>query len=120
MGLFTNPVVLDTRSFSFRAQQVDKNSVVGDYIEDAAAIAAASLLTVKHRTQGAVKSHLLQRTINRVPAADAAAILRKITINVTLMADPLFTAAEVQDEVDIVVAALGQTGFVQNMLTSKI
>jgi len=46
MGLFTNPVVLNdgvgARTFSFRAQQSDKKSIVGDYIEDAAAIADES------------------------------------------------------------------------------
>lgn len=120
MGLFTNPVVLDTRSFSFRSQQQDKKSVVGDYIEDAASIAAESLLTVKHDSTGTTPRHLLQRSIWRVPAAATDGILRRITVNLTITADKLFTAVEVQDELDIIVDACGETGFVSGMLTSKL
>lgn len=121
MGLFTDPVVLDTRSFSFRAQINDqKNVTAGEWVEDAASIAAKSLLTVKHRKQGSVDSHLLQRTIYRVPAAATDGVLRKITVNLTVLADSLFTSTEVQDELDIVVDATGETGFLQNLLNGRI
>lgn len=120
MGLFTNPVVLDLRSFSFRSQQSDKKSVVGDYIEDAASIASESLITVKHDNTGTTPRHLLQRSIKKVPAAATDGVLRRITINGTITCDKLFTAAEVQDEVDVFIDAWGEANIVSGLLTSKI
>lgn len=125
MGLFTNPVVLTdgvdtTRNFSFRAQRADNKSVVGDYIEDSSQpIAANSLLVVKHDTRS-VPRHLLQRQIDRIPAAATDGTRRKITVNLTITADPLFTDAEIQTEVNILIDAAQEAGFVLGMLSSKI
>lgn len=125
MGLFTNPVVLTdgvdaTRNFSFRAQRADAKSVVGDYIEDSSQpIAAESLLVVKHDTRS-VPRHLLQRTIKKVPAAATDGVRRQVTANLTFIADPLFTDAEVQTEVNILIDAAQESGFVLNMMSGKI
>jgi len=124
MGLFTNPVVLNdgaaSRTFSFRSQQADKKSVVGDYIEDAAAIAAKSLLVIKHDNSGSVPRHLLQRTTYVVPASATDGVRKPITVNFTTMSDPAFTAAEVEKEVKILVDATQETGFVQGFLSGKL
>lgn len=126
MGLFTNPVVLNdgvdaTRNFSYRAQRTDKNAVVADYIEDSSQpLAAASLLTVKHDSRKTPR-HLLQRSINRRPAASAATDpLLPITVNFTVTASPLFTAAEIQTEVNIAVDAVQEANFVSNLLSGML
>lgn len=125
MGLFSNPVVLTdgvdvTRNFSFRAQRADTRSIVGDYIEDSSQpIAAESLLVVKHDTRS-VPRHLLQRTIKKVPAANTDGVRKQVTVNLTITADPAFTDAEIQTEVNILIDAAQEAGFVLGMLSSKI
>lgn len=125
MGLFTNPVVLTdgvdaTRNFSFRAQRADTKSVVGDYIEDSSQpIAAESLLVVKHDTRNTPR-HLLQRSIKRVPASATDGIRKLITANLTITCDPAFTDAEIQTEINILIDAAQESGFVNGMLSSKI
>lgn len=126
MGLFTNPVVLTdgvdvTRNFSFRAQRADTKSVIGDWIEDSSQpIAAESLIVVKHDARN-VPRHLLQRTINRRPAAWAATEpLAKITLNLTVTADKAFTAAEIQTELNILIDAAQEANFVSNFLSGMI
>lgn len=121
MGLFTNPVVLDTNhTFSFRGQEFDKKAIVGIYVEPAAALAAESALTVKHDKSGAVTRHLLQRTIKRTPSADSTAGLKRITVNFTITADPLFSDTEVAEEVAIMKSALNAADVVKNMLLNLI
>lgn len=120
MSLFTNPVVLDTdHTFSYVGQEFDTRASVGVYTEDAAAISAESVLRVKHDNKGIVPRHLLQRSVNRVPSADTDAGLKRITINFTITADPLFSSTEVQEEVDILIDATGEANFVKSMLLSK-
>lgn len=125
MGLFSNPVVLTdgvdvTRNFSFRAQRADTKSTVGDYIEDASQpIAAESLLVVKHDTRN-IPRHLLQRTIKKVPASEPTGPRKQVTVNFTITADPAFTDAEIQTEVNILVDAIQEVGFVLGMLSSKL
>lgn len=125
MGLFSNPVVLTdgvdaTRNFSFRAQRADTKSTVGDYIEDSSQpIAAESLLVVKHDTRS-VPRHLLQRSIKRVPTSATDGVRKQITANLTITADAAFTDAEIQTEVNILIDAAQESGFVLGMLSSKI
>lgn len=117
MGLFTSPVTLDTNHiFTYRGQEYDKKAIVGVYVEPAAALAAESKLVVKHDPNGAVPRHLLQRSIKRTPSADSTAGLRRITINLTVVADPLFTDTEVSEEFAIMVDALGETNVLKNLL----
>lgn len=124
MGLFTNPVVLNdgvgSRTFSFRSQRPDEKSVVGDYVEDAAALAAESLLVIKHDNKPTAPRHLLQRTINIVPAANADSEFKRVTLNFTLTCDKEFTAAEVLPEFVTMVDALGEADFLTNFMLSKI
>jgi hypothetical protein len=124
MSLLTTPLVLNDGSsdhtFSFRAQQPDKKSVVADYIEDAATIASKSLIVVKHDTSGSVPRHLLQRTIYREPAAASDGVLRRITINLTVVADPLFTIAEVEEEFNIVRDLVDEADLIDGLLQNKI
>lgn len=121
MGLFTDPVTLDTdRIFNYKGQEYDKRSAVGVYYEPAADIAAQSELVIKHDENGSVPRHLFQRSIMRVPAAAADGVLRRITVNVTVVADSLFTETEVQDEVDISVSGIAQTGFVKSLLQGAL
>jgi len=91
---------------------------VVEYIEPAAALSAESLLTVKHDDSGSVKRHLLQRTTKRVPSADSTAGLRRITVNLTVVADPLFTDTEVSEETDILLAGAAVANFVKNFMNS--
>lgn len=121
MGLFTNPVTLDTNHiFSFRGQEYDKKAIVGVYVEPAAALSAESKLVVKHDPSGAVNRHLLQRSIKRTPSADSTAGLRRITLNFTVVADPLFTDAEVAEEFAILVDALGEANVLKNLLLNLV
>lgn len=124
MGLFTSPLVINDgvadRTFTFRSQQPHKTSVVGDYIEDAASIAAESLLVVKHDKSGTVPRHLLQRTVWVAPAASTDGALKRITINLTVVADEAFTSAEVTKEFLLMRDAMGETGVVAGLLSSKI
>lgn len=124
MGLFTNPVVLNDgvgdRTFSFRAQQPDSKSLVGDYIEDAAAISAESLLVVKHDLKSTAPRHLVQTTILAVPAAGEAGVYERITINSTVTAHKLFTVAEITPQFVLHQDALGEASFIANFLAGKI
>lgn len=121
MGLFTDPLVLDTdHTFSFRGQEFDKKSIVGVYVEPAAALAAESKLVVKHDQGGAASRHLLQRTIKRIPTADSTAGLRRITMNFTVVADPLFSEAECLEEFAIIVDALGEANVLKNLLLNLV
>lgn len=124
MGLFTDPMTINDgvgdRIFSFRAQQPDTKSVVGDYIEDAAAIAAQSLIVVKHDTKPTAPRHLVQRTIHIVPAANGDSELKRVTLNFTLTCDKEFTVAEVTPEFELFLDALGETSFLSGLMSSKI
>lgn len=121
MGLFTNPVTLDTNHiFSYRGQVYDKKSSIGEYIETAATIASESLIKVKHDPNGAAPRHLLQRSVKRVPAAGVAGELKRITVNFTVVADPLFTDTEVSEETAILIDALGEANVIKGMLTNQL
>lgn len=124
MALFTSPLVLNdgvaSRTFSFRSQQPDKKSVIGDYIEDAAAIADESLIVVKHDSSGSVPRHLLQRSTSVIPASASDGVRKRITINLTVTAHPDFTAAEVAKEYAIMLDACAESGVLSGLLSSKI
>lgn len=125
MGLFANPVTLTdgvdtTRIFSFRAQVADTKSIIGEYIEDGPSIAENSLLVVKHDSRSTTPRHLLQRKTNRKPAAATADTLLPITVNVTFTGSNLFSAAEWQTELNIVIDAMQESNFLSGMLSGKI
>lgn len=124
MGLLTTPLVINdgaaNRTFTFRSQQPDKKSVVGDYIEDAAPLAAESLIVVKHDKSGSVPRHLIQRTTWVIPAAGDGVTRKRITVNTTVVADESFTAAEVGKEVMLMRQVLAEANVVSGLLSSKI
>lgn len=126
MGLFTNPVVLTdgttTHSFAFRSQRPDTKSVVGDYVESAAAISAESLMVVKHDLRSAVPRALLQRTVKLHPAAhtEDASLLLPVTLNCTLVADASFSVAELQLQLNILIDAMTEANFLQNLRNRMI
>lgn len=124
MALFTSPLVLndgtENRTFSFRSQKPDKKAIVGDYIEDAAAIAAESLLVVKHDLSGSVPRHLLQSTELAVPASATDGVRKKITVNITVTAHPDFTPAEVGKRFSLLTDAIAETGFLTGFMSSKL
>jgi hypothetical protein len=123
MGLLSNPVTLNDgtadRIFSFRSQRPDNRSVVGDYIEDAAASAANSLITVKHDLRATTAPRaLLQRIINKVPAAGSEYL--KITQNYTIVASSLFTVAELTDEFTLFLDMLSEANVLSGLRAKKI
>jgi hypothetical protein len=123
MGLLSNPVTLNDgtadRIFSFRSQRPDNRSVVGDYIEDAAASAANSLITVKHDLRATTAPRaLLQRIINKVPAAGTEYL--KITQNYTIVASSLFTVAELTDEFTLFLDMLSEANVLSGLRAKKI
>lgn len=121
MGLFTNPVTLSdgvgNRIFAYRSPIYDKKSIVAEYIETAAAIAAKSILRVKHDPSGSSPRHLLQRTTYRAPAASPLVLL-PITCNFTVVASELFTDVEVNTEVQILKNAVLVADFTKSFLNN--
>lgn len=123
MGLFANPVTLNDgsgdRIFSFRSQRPDNRSVIGDYIEDAAATAAQSLITVKHDLRATTAPRaLIQRYIKKVPAAGTEYL--GITQNYTIVASSLFTVAELTDEFTLFLDALSEASILTGLRSKKI
>lgn len=125
MPLFTNPVTLNdgsaNRVFSFRGQIPDSKSIVGSWIEPAAAIEANSELVVKHDTSGNTPRHLLQRSTYVHPSANTEdTALKRITVNVTIQAANDFTDAEIQKEVNLIIDALAESSWLANFRRSMI
>lgn len=124
MGLFTDPMVLNdgtvTRTFNFRAQIAEPGSTVGEYIESAALAAADSVLVVKHTTTASGrKRHLLQRVEN-VSKNDADGTLAPLVLNVTVSRDAGHTDAQVIEQLNILLDACGEAGFVAGMVRERI
>lgn len=122
MGLFTDPVTLDTdHIFNYNGQDTtDKKAVVGVYIEPAATIAAESKLVVKHDNSGSVPRHLLQRSTKKAPAANADGTLKRITVNFTIVADSEFTDTEVSAETAILIDAVQEANFVKSVMLNTL
>lgn len=132
MALFDNPVTFsddggttNDRTFSFLSQDVSNpNSITGIWLEDAADPTAESRLVVKHdqRTlKNGFRRDLLQRTVQKHPAADTETDdLQPLTINITITGDKRFSAAEVQEELNISVDAVNAPGFVAGFRAGKI
>lgn len=123
MGLLSNPVVLNdgtgNRTFSFRSQRPDNRSVVGDYIEDAAASAANSIITIKHDLRAVSSPRaLIQRVYNKVPAAGTEYL--QITQNYTIVASSLFTVAELTGEFTLFLDALSEANVLAGLRAKKI
>lgn len=132
MALFDNPVTLSDdggsttdREFSFLNQDVSNpNSITGIWLEDAADPTAESKLVVKHDQRplkNGFRRDLLQRTVKLHPAADTDTDdLKPLTINITVTGDKLFSVAEIQPELNLMIDALEETGFLAGFRAGKI
>lgn len=114
MGLFSSPVTFTVntvaRVFNFRAQLPDNNSVVGEWIEPAAALSAASKLIVKHDTsKTTVRRSLLQYSCKKTIADGIT--LKPMTVNFTLICHPEHTAAQQDDALEMVATAVSLQTF---------
>jgi hypothetical protein len=122
MPLFSNPVVLtdgtDTHSFSYRAQLNDNKSIVGEWVEPAASLTDASAIIIKHDTKSVVKRRLLQRKI-MLPTIDPL-IFEPCTINFTITHHSSHALADIQKQVNVVVDAIQEENFVNNLLQGLI
>lgn len=125
MSLFATPMTCNDGTadhvFSFRSQRPDPKSIVGDYIEDAAEPSAESLITAKQDIRSKTPRSLIQRRVNRHPAANTAdALLLPITMNFTMVADKAFSVAELEEEFNILIAALSKSGVISGLRSKKI
>jgi uncharacterized protein YfdQ (DUF2303 family) len=125
MGLFSNPVTLtdgtDDRIFAYRGPLPDLKIRGGDYIESAAAIAAKSLITIKNDIRTSVIRNLVQRTIRLHPAADTETDdLYPVTLNFTVVASELFTEAELQPELNVLLDALAEANVLKNLRSGVV
>lgn len=126
MGLFTDPLVLidegsNNRTFNFRAQLSEPNSVVGEYVEPAAEIVADSKLIVKH-TQSAkgIKRHLLQRVEVFDVSADPTDGSEAVVVNLTISHDHRATDTQVQNQLTLMLDALNEASFLENFMRELI
>jgi hypothetical protein len=116
MSLWTSPVTFTVntiaRIFNFRAQLPDDNAVVGEWIEPAAALAAASKFTVKHSTRTNLIRSLLQYSCKKTVADGVT--LKPMTCNFTIICDPEHTAVQQDEVIDMMKAAISDAGFNAN------
>lgn len=123
MGLFTSPVTFTVntvaRIFNFRAQLPDAKSIVGEWYEPAASLAAGSKFVVKHdaSSKATVRS-LLKYTCNKTIADDTT--LKPMTVNFTLICHPEHTAAQQDDALEMMAQAVSlqafRDGFTQRLI----
>jgi hypothetical protein len=119
MPLFTSPVTVVTdRTFDFIAQTSDNNSLIYSWDELVAAVADKSRLLVKQSRKRDVIKFLLKRT--QVHTLDPVPVTGLGTAaadwNLTFAGDIRLTEAQVQAELDILLALAQETNFVRNVL----
>lgn len=116
MGLFNSLNFNNGTAHTFveRGQIPDPKAIVREYIEPAAASAAASKITVKHDIASkTVKRSLLQR---KVMIAGSDGVLYPITVNFTVTYNPKHAAADVVLEQKLLAAAVADTTFHANFV----
>lgn len=121
MPIFTNPVTLtdgtDSHAFSFRAQKFDSKSTIGEWVEPAASYVADSSITIKHDERSTYARRLVQRKIQlALPDATYA----PLTINMTVTHNPLHASTDIQKNLNILIDAMQETGFLNNLLQGLI
>lgn len=124
MSLFADPLVLNdgavARTFNYRAQVLQPDAIIGEYIEPAASAAASSTLAVKHTTsKNGRKRHALQRVEN-LTINDADGTLSPLVVTVTVSRDPGHLDAQVQKQVTLVIDAMSEAGFVAGWTRERI
>jgi len=125
MSIFTTPLTLNDgtgdRIFNFQYQE--PGVLVGRYIETAALASAVSLLRVSHTTaKSGTKRHLLQRveTCALVSPSESEPSEAPITVNITVNHHPKALAADVEEQLNIALAAAGITGFTAVFMAGNI
>lgn len=122
MGLFTNPVTFTVntvaRVFNFRAQLPHPTSVIGEWIEPAAALSAQSRFLVKHTSDPKQNRSLLQYSVKKVVADGIT--LKPIVVNFTIISDPEHTNAQIDECLEMNSAASStqtfRDGFAQRLI----
>lgn len=120
MGLFTSLVFNNgtAHTFVFRGQTPDAKSIVGEYVEPAAAIETASKVIVKHDVLSkTVKRSLLQR---KVLVAGSDGVLYPITVNYTLIANPKHSSTAIVDQLKMINACAADASFAANFAAGLI
>lgn len=130
MGLFSNPVTLSDdggtttdRTFDFRGTlpALKTGYRGGDYLETAAALAAMSMFTIKHDMRTSIIRNLCQRSVRLHPAADTETDdLYLVTFNLTAVASNLFTEAELQPELNLLLDAAEESNFLKGMRAGMV
>lgn len=119
MSLFTDPVTVVTdRTFNYVHQTHDNNSVVYTWSEFAKSLAEKSKLVIKQSRSRNIIRFLLKRTqthtLDPVPVSGSATA--PCDWNLTYAGDSRLTEAQVQAELDILLALAQESNFVKNML----
>lgn len=121
MPIFTNPVTLtdgtDNHIFSFRAQMFDAKSIVGEWVEPAANYATDSSITIKHDEKSTYARRLVQRKV-KLLLADGT--YSPLTINLTITHNPGHSATDIGKNLNVLVDAVQEAGFVNNLLQGLI
>lgn len=123
MGIFVDPLVAndgtEDRTFNFRSQLTDKKSVVGEWVEPSASLAADSRVVIKHDTSSPVVRRRLLQHSQQVLLADG--VTRKpITVNITLTYNPSHGEADITKVIKIALAAASKATFIGNFLRGLI
>lgn len=119
MPIFSDPVTVKTnRTFTFVNQTSDSKSIITLWEEFTAAIAAQSRLIIKQSRKRSIVRFLLKRTATHtlVPAPASGSLTAAADWNLTYAGDIRLTEAQIQEELDILLALASQSGFVGNML----
>lgn len=126
MGLFSDPLVLvdagtNNRTFNFRTQLIESNTVGAEYTETAAEIASFSKLVVKHTTSSkGLKRHLLQRAETFDLTDDPSDGDEAVVVNVTISHNPHATEAQIQNQLTLVIDAMLEANFVKYIMREML
>lgn len=121
--LFTSPITFTVntvaRIFNFRFNRQEGKTVVGEYFEPASPLSEASAITVKQDFSSKTKDRALISFVTNKPVADGITY-RPIICNFTLVCDKQHTAAQRDDAMELLAAAIGlestRTGISQRLV----
>lgn len=121
MPLFSNPVTLNDgnvdRTFAFRAQIADEKSIIGEWVEPAAALELNSKLTIKHDERSPT---VRRRLVQRRAMLSIGTETKPITINFTVTHHPNHTLSQINAEAALLRDALAETNFLSGLLHGYI
>lgn len=119
MGLFSNPQVINDgvadRTFVFKGQSFPKDgSLIGEYVEPAAAIAAQSKVLAKHSETSKLIRSVVQST--EVEYGITGVELGRVTVNVSYTYAKTNTSAFVKKRAKLATNAVNLAGATDNIL----